>query len=319
VIRALDERGILQSIASKNDANAATAKLEELGLRDYFLFPEIHWDAKSNSVKRIQEALNIGLDTFILLDDQPFERDEVAQTHPEVECLDPAPFQMDYARVLDLPRLNPEFITPDSARRRLMYVEEQQRVTAEREFQGPSEEFLASLKMKFTIFSAQESDLQRAEELTVRTNQLNATGRTYSYDELNALCRSPDHQLLMCRLTDRYGDYGRIGLLLLEFGENVWTIKLLLMSCRVMSRGVGTVLLSYVLRAAHEAGVKLTAEFVDTGRNRLMYITYKFAAFEEVEKKENRLVLECNFTKIQPFPHYIEVDLKGVDVLPGIK
>jgi FkbH-like protein len=71
----------------------------------------------------------------------------------------------------------------------------------------------------------------------VRTNQLNTTGYTYSYAELEALRRSPGHLLLVAGLEDRFGGYGKIGLALVEKGAEFWTLKLLLMSCRVMSRG----------------------------------------------------------------------------------
>jgi FkbH-like protein len=99
--------------------------------------------------------------------------------------------------------------------------------------------------MVMTISPARGDDLERAEELTVRTSQLNSTGRTYSREQLAELGQSDDHRLLIARLEDRYGSYGRIGPALVETGDTHWTVKLLLTSCRVMSRGVGTVLLDH--------------------------------------------------------------------------
>lgn len=78
IIETLDERGILQSIASKNDAGCALAKLRELGLDEYFIYPQINWGNKSSSVKEIAKSINIGIDTLALIDDQAFERDEVS-------------------------------------------------------------------------------------------------------------------------------------------------------------------------------------------------------------------------------------------------
>src|SRR5579864_1392804 len=111
-----------------------------------------------------------------------------------------------------MPDMMPRFVTEDAARRRRMYLSDMVRVQAEREFVGASEEFLASLQMVFTIAPAREADLQRAEELTVRTHQLNTTGRTYSYAELNEFRQSPQHKLLIAGLEDKYGSYGKIGL-----------------------------------------------------------------------------------------------------------
>ncbi|GCE50438.1 HAD superfamily phosphatase (TIGR01681 family)/FkbH-like protein [Thermosporothrix hazakensis] len=303
VIKILDSRGILHSIASKNDHTTAMQKLEELGISQYFLYPQIHWDAKSSSLKAIASALNIGLDTLAFVDDQPFEREEVAFSLPEVLCIDSACL----STIPDLPAMKPRFITEDSQRRRQMYQSDILRKEAEKEFTGTNEEFLATLNMVFTISRAREADLQRAEELTVRTHQLNTTGRTYSYDELNQFRLSPDHLLLVAELQDKYGTYGKIGLALIHCQQHAWTIKLLLMSCRVMSRGVGTILMSYIMQEARKAGVHLLADFLVTERNRMMYVTYKFGGFRERERNGDMVLLENDLSHIQAFPDYATV------------
>jgi FkbH-like protein len=111
---------------------------------------------------------------------------------------------------------------------------------------------------------------------------------------------------MMARLEDRYGTYGHIGLTLVACGEEVWTLKLMLMSCRVMSRGVGSIMLSHVMNMAKDAGVRLQAEFVPTDRNRMMDITYRFAGFREVERVNNLVIFEHDLTNIQPYPNYVK-------------
>lgn len=303
ILKTLDQRGILNSIASKNDAATTLAKLQELSLSEYFLYPQINWNSKASSLREIARSLNIGIDTFAFIDDQPFERDEVAFELPEVLCID----ANDLEHLLDLPEMNPRFITEDSAKRRLMYLSDAQRDQAEKEFVGPDEEFLATLHMVFKINQARESDLQRAEELTVRTHQLNTTGYTYSYEELDALRQSNTHKLFISSLDDVYGTYGKIGLALVECGPTIWTIKLLLMSCRVMSRGVGTIMLNYILGLAKKQGVRLQAEFVSTDRNRMMLVTYRFGGFKQVHQDGNLLTFEHDLSQIQSFPDYVEV------------
>lgn len=304
MLEEFDSRGILHSIASKNNFEDAMEKLKEFEIDQYFLYPEIHWNPKSGSIANIQKNLNIGMDTLIFIDDQPFERDEVASIHPEVETMD----ALEYQQMLEKPRLNPKFITKDSKRRRLMYQEEMKRVVEEEEYKGPKEAFLASLNMKFVISEAVEEDLKRAEELTVRTNQLNATGRTYDYDELKAIMSSPTHKLFVCELTDKYGSYGKIGLSLIEETDEHWYLRLLLMSCRVMSRSVGSVLLSYIMKETERQGKRLLADFKQTGRNKRMYAAYRFSNFKEISNDGNgNIVFENDLSAIQPFPHYIEV------------
>ena len=306
VMKALDERGILQSVASRNDADAAMARLRALGIEEYFLYPQINWNAKGANVAQIAKSLNIGLDTFLFVDDQPFEREEVQHACPDVRVVDPA----DMEGLLDRPEMNPEFVTDDSKNRRRMYMADIQRNSAEAEFAGPSEEFLRSLDMRFVLGPCTEADLQRAEELTQRTNQLNTTGYTYDYDELNAFRSSPDHILMVAGLEDRYGTYGKIGLALVEkTSAEFWTLKLLLMSCRVMSRGVGTIMMNHVMRLTKDAGAKLRAEFKPNGRNRMMEVTYRFGGFREVERRGDLIIYEHGLETVQPFPEYVRVEL----------
>lgn len=298
----LDQRGILHSIASKNDHETAMRKLRELGLDEYFLYPQVNWSSKAANVQAIVAAINIGMDAVAFIDDDPFEREEIRHSLAEVLVLEATALH----GLTQREEFFPPFITEDSARRRQMYRADIERKKAEEEFVGPQEEFLASLQMKFSIAPAQEADLQRAEELTVRTHQLNTTGYTYSYDELNAFRNSPHHLLFTAGLEDKFGDYGKIGLVLVEKGAEVWTVKLLLMSCRVMSRGVGTILMNHILMLARDAGVRLQAEFRSNGKNRMMLITYKFGGFKEVEKAGDLIVFEHDLERIQPHPEWVD-------------
>lgn len=303
-IKRLDKMGVLHSIASKNDHETAIAKLREFGLEEFFLYPQINWNAKSESIRKIAKALNLGLSAFAFVDDQEFERAEVAHTVTDVTVIDVVDLDFE----LEKPDYIPRFVTDESAQRRGMYQAQIARDELEGDFVGTNEEFLASLEMTFTIEPARREDLQRAEELTVRTNQLNSTGRTYSYDELDALRESDDHLLLVASLTDKFGSYGKIGLALVEKGA-VWHLRMMLMSCRVMSRGVGMVMLNHIMGLAKGAGVDVQADFVETGRNRMMQITYAFAGFHEVSREGNRVVLQADLEGLQPPPPYVQLKI----------
>ncbi|GHT95238.1 hypothetical protein FACS1894116_10430 [Betaproteobacteria bacterium] len=301
----LDKRGILHSIASRNVREEALARLESFGLAEYFLYPQIDFGAKSQSVAVIAKALNLSVDSFAFIDDQPFERDEVQSSLPEVRVY-PAE---EVARLPELTEFTPRFVNQDSAQRRAMYKADISRKMEEEEFSGPQEAFLQGLQMRFQIAPVAAGDLERAVDLTERTNQLNATALTFDHDELDALSKSPQHLLHISSLEDKYGSYGRIGLSLVEKGEKYWTIKLLLMSCRVMNRGVGSIQLNYLIREALRAGKKLRADFVETTRNRMMYVTYKFAGFEEIASDGPRITLEYKGQDNMPpsFPDYLEI------------
>lgn len=303
IIRELDARGILQSIASKNDHDVAWPVIEAFGLSEYFLFPQISWESKAESVKTVAQCLGIGLDALAFIDDQEAERDEVRCFLPQVAVIDSA----DIGDILDRDDLQPYNITDEARSRRLIYRADIERTDAGEAFTGTRDEFLASLDMRLTIHPVGQDDLRRAEELTIRTNQLNTTGLTYSYEELDALSRSPSHLVLVAKLTDRYGSSGTIGLAVVEKNADLWTLWLLIMSCRVATRGVGTALIGHLVHRAATSGVRLRAAFAQTDRNRQMYIAYKFAGFRDSGEESGTAFLEHDFKRMPVLPSYLTI------------
>lgn len=124
VVKTLDARGVLQSLASRNFAESAMAKLDEFGLGDYFLAPQIGWIAKSAAIRAICAELNLAPDAIAFLDDDPFERDEVGFALPQVRCWEPA----DLLYLLDLPEVTYSTITVESSNRRSAYQQDAHRV-----------------------------------------------------------------------------------------------------------------------------------------------------------------------------------------------
>jgi methoxymalonate biosynthesis protein len=275
VITTLDSRGILQSIASKNDYDQAWQRLEEAGLAEYFVQPRIGWGRKSDSVREIADALQFAMGTIAFIDDQPTERAEVTFHHPEVRC-----YAAEQALTLPgLPELSPAAVTVDARNRRKMYQANARRDAEKESFNGPDEAFLRSLDLQMVIKRADDEDLSRVEELTLRTSQMNATGVHYPDAVLRGLIADPDHEVLTVTLTDRFGSHGAVGVLLLEYHPAVWHLKLLATSCRVVTFGAGSVLLNWLVDSAARAGAHLAADFRPTSRNRMMDVAYRFAGF----------------------------------------
>ncbi|MEU8825673.1 HAD-IIIC family phosphatase [Streptomyces sp. NPDC048636] len=277
IIAELDARGVLQSIASKNDHDMAWARLEKLGVAEYFVLPEIGWGPKSEAVRRIADTLNFALTTVAFIDDQPAERAEVTHHLPEVRCY-PAE---SVAELPGLPEFSPALRTVDSRRRREMYRAGFRREAARAEATGPDEDFLRTLALDLRIGRATDEELSRVEELTLRTSQMNATGVHYGDADLRRLLTDDAHEVLVVTLTDRFGPHGAVGVLLLERHPAVWHLKLLATSCRVVSFGVGATVLNWLTDQAAGADVHLVADFKPTDRNRMMEIAYRFAGFEE--------------------------------------
>lgn len=275
VISTLDSRGILQSVASKNDFDPAWKRLEDLGLAEYFVHPQIGWGRKSDSVSHIAEQLNFAANTIAFVDDLPSERAEVTFRAPEIRCY-PAE---QVTSLPDLPEFSPEVVTVDARRRRTMYQASFRRDAERESFAGPDEDFLRSLDLVMAIKRADEEDLSRVEELTLRTSQMNATGVHYSGEDLRGMLADPDREVLTVTLADRFGPHGAVGLMLLEYHPAVWHLRLLATSCRVVSFGAGAVIINWLIDQAAQAGAHLAADFRPTQRNRMMDIAYRFAGF----------------------------------------
>ncbi|MEU8207186.1 HAD-IIIC family phosphatase [Streptosporangium sp. NPDC049046] len=277
LIRVLDSRGILQSVASKNDHDHAWAKLEALGVAEYFVLPHIGWSPKSDSIRQIAEELRFALDTIAFIDDQAAERAEVTFHLPDVRC-----YSAEHvAELAGLPEFSPETVTEDARSRRLMYQAGFRRQAAKSGFTGPDEEFIRSLGLVMHIEHATAEHLARVEELTLRTSQMNATGVHYSRETLERLLDDPGHRVLVTSLSDRFGPHGAVGVILLELGRRTWHLKLLATSCRVVSFGAGTVILRWLIDQAARADAHLVADFRRTDRNRMMEIAYRFSGFTE--------------------------------------
>ncbi|WP_344981594.1 HAD-IIIC family phosphatase [Streptosporangium fragile] len=277
----LDQRGILQSIASRNDPNHAWSTLDRLGLTEYFILPRIGWGRKSDAIGEIIGELGFAEHSIAFIDDQPFERAEVAYFLPGVRCYaaDQIP------SLLELPEFSPPVVTADSRQRRMMYRARFRRDAEQASHQGPDEEFLKSLDMVMTIARARDQDLDRVEELTLRTSQMNATGIHYSAQTLRSFIADPDHEVLVVALSDKFGPHGAVGVILLERRPAALRIRLLATSCRTIAYGVGAALLRWIIEEARRAGVHVNADFRTTARNRMMEVAYRFAGLK---------VEECN-------------------------
>jgi methoxymalonate biosynthesis protein len=239
--------------------------------------PQIGWGLKSAGIQAIADRLAFAQHTIAFIDDQPAERAEVARRLPAVRCYpaDMAP------HLLDLPEFTPAMITKDSRNRRASYRANFARDTARNEYPGPDEDFLRTLDLRMTISRSDEQGLHRVEELTLRTSQMNATGVHYSHDTLSGLLSDPRHEVLVVSMSDRFGQHGAVGVMLLEIHQELWHLKLLATSCRVVSFGAGTVLLRWLSDQAARSGAHLAADFRKTERNRMMEVAYRFAGFTD--------------------------------------
>ena len=262
VFHSLDERGILISVASKNAPEDAMTKLRELGLDDYLLHPAIGWRPKSESVAELARRLDIGTDSLIFVDDNRFERAEVAAAVPGIEVLPDSALP----GLLDHPRLQGA-VTAESRRRRLMYREAGARAEAAAAYGSDYREFLRACEIRVEIRPPRPDEHQRIAELVQRTNQLNFSGRKYTPAEVGGLLADPRFDKLVLRCRDRYGDYGIVGFCLAAFEAGEIRVHDLMLSCRVQGKFIEEALFAELAVRQPRRAEAIAVNFVPTARN----------------------------------------------------
>jgi len=264
LIQELDRRGLLLSIASKNDHDHAWQKVEELGLSEYFLHPQINWRPKSENIERISAALNIGLNTFAFIDDNPFELEEVSRRFPEVTCI-----HVDGVDgLLDRPRFEGS-TSVEAKNRRRYYQEAIAREADQTEYRHDYNGFLASCKTRLEVSPYQNSDFDRVMELAQRTNQLNFSGTKYTRPEIARLLADDDFEKYVLRCSDKYGSYGTVGLGLVRRREREIRVEEFMLSCRVQGRLIEQAFFHYLLEHSNDNDFRrLRVNFNPTPRNK---------------------------------------------------
>lgn len=289
-MKMLDERGIIQSIASKNDYDLAWQVVERLGLSDYFLYPQIHWNAKSASIEQIAKNLNIGIDTFALIDDSVFERNQVTSALPQVRVYD--------VSEIDKLLAKPEFsvmVTEESRSRRAMYRAEEQRNQLMVNDNSGTVSFLKKCHLSITLFEPKtEEEITRCFELVVRTNQLNMSGKKYSEIEFHEVLNREEHKSFAFSCKDDFGSYGIVGFGQYEIQEGTLLFTEFAMSCRVAGKYVESALFSELLRK--EQCKTGTFAVNITKKNILLRRTLEEIGFEKKKETSDGVIYSFNDT-----------------------
>jgi FkbH-like protein len=273
-LRNLSARGILLAIVSKNNEadvrEAFEARAADLALGlDQFAGLKINWNEKAQSIRELAQELSLGLDSFVLVDDNPVECEAVRRQIPEVSVV-MAPIQ-DPWRVIEILSESRFFdaavVTEDDVNRLGEYKAQAHRAQLE-DGAGSREEFLGSLEIVCTFLSALDAPLSRAVQLLAKTNQFNLTTRRRSAAEIEEFAAATGGQAIVVRVRDRFGDAGVVGLALARNVADECHIDSLLLSCRVIGRGIETAMLSHIAENARRMGAqRVIGEFIPTKKN----------------------------------------------------
>jgi FkbH-like protein len=284
----LRERGIVLAISSKNDdriARAAFRNHPDMLLREeHIAVFQANWNDKATNLQATARALNIGIDSLVLIDDNPAERALVRQLLPEVAVPELGDDPAYYRRVvLAAGYFESTALSAEDRQRAGQYQANFKRVL----LQGATkdlEAYLRSLDMVITFGPFDAAGRARITQLINKTNQFNLTTQRYNEAQVEAMETSSDVWTLQARLADTFGDNGMISVLICRHNGDRWEIDTWLMSCRVLGRRVEDAVLNEVVEAAARAGVRtLVGLYRPTERNDMVREHYRKLGFIPTE------------------------------------
>lgn len=284
-IKKLKERGIILAVCSKNTEAIAKEPFEKhpdmvLRLEDFALFVA-NWENKADNIRRIRQVLNIGFDSMVFLDDNPFERNLVRTHIPEITVPELPEDPACYLEFLYTQNLfETVSFSEEDIKRTDQYRVEARRISDKMNFMNEAD-FLKSLDMKSDIQSFNPYNIPRVAQLSQRSNQFNLRTVRYTEDDVVRLANSDSYHPFTFSLEDKYGDNGLICVVVLRADSSRCAfIETWLMSCRVLKRGMEHFVLNEIVKFTKEHGFRfLQGEYIPTPKNGMVANHYKELGF----------------------------------------
>lgn len=287
-LKELKNRGIILAVCSKNNEDIAKEPFEKhpemiLRLDDISMFVA-NWEDKATNIRHIQETINIGMDSIIFIDDNPFERNLVKGMIPDITVPelpeDPALY-LSYLKSLNL--FETASYSENDKDRTKQYQAEVGRTTLQSNFEN-FDEYLKSLEMEATVHPFDEFEFPRISQLTQRSNQFNLRTIRYTEAEIEQIAKDDKYLTLSFSLKDKFGDYGLISVVIMEKqDEKTLFLNTWLMSCRVLKRGMEEFIINSIIETAKENGFsKVIGEYIPTPKNAMVEKIYSKLGFKDL-------------------------------------
>lgn len=300
-VKKLKQRGIIICVASKNDERTAKEPFERhpdmiLKLDDIAVF-QANWETKVDNIRTIQRILNIGFDSMVFLDDNPFERNIIRENIPDITVPELPENPEDYLEYLyGLNLFETASYSDEDKDRTKQYQVEAKRVSFSKTFTNESD-YLKSLNMVSTVSCFTKFNIPRVAQLSQRSNQFNLRTIRYTEKDIAAMKDHPDFINLCFTLEDKFGDNGLIAVVIMKAidAETVF-VDTWFMSCRVLKRGMECFILNTMVERAKEAGYKtIIGEYLPTAKNKMVenhYIDLGFAKIDDMPTSQYELDID---------------------------
>jgi FkbH-like protein len=287
----LRDRGVLLAVCSKNNediAKAGFAHPDSVLKLEHFSAFKANWDPKHDNILDIARELNLGVDSFVFVDDNPAERAIVEAQVPGIAVPNVGNDVTQYAAILDAARYF-ELVSlgKEDLMRARLYEENTQRAQLQQKFANYGE-YLDSLEMTAEIDVFNSTYMERIAQLTNKTNQFNLTTRRYTLPEIEAIAADRDHIGIYGKLTDRFGDNGLISIVLGRIEGPALHLDLWLMSCRVLKREMELAMLDTVVERARVRQVTtLFGYYRPTAKNAMVLYHYQKLGFQQISHDDS--------------------------------
>lgn len=310
-LRELRQRGIVLAVCSKNDEKNALLPFQShpdmvLQQDDITVFMA-NWNDKAKNIRNIQEILNIGFDSMVFLDDNPFERNLVRELVPGVIVPELPDDPSEYVRFLtELNLFETTTFSAEDLRRVEMYKQEAER-RVEASNYSSVEEFLESLDMRIVVSQFDSFHLPRIAQLMQRSNQFNLTTRRRSQAECERMMQEGSILPLYVKLSDRLGDHGLISVVILQVDGADLHITDWLMSCRVLQRGVQQYVMNEVFAFAASKGLtRVFGRYIPTAKNGMVRDFFRDFEFSRLSEENGETVWCMQVEDYKPYHVYIK-------------
>lgn len=294
ILKKMKDQGVMLAILSKNNMEDVEPVYKHPNMilqHEDFVAEIINWNPKSANIRLLAKDLNIGLDSFVFLDDNPAEREQMKTECSEVTVIE---FPKDSSQLPEtVERAYNEFflsleVTGEDTKKTVMYRAESQR-KAEMSTSSSVEDFLKKLEMVMDIHFMKAEEEKRVTQLTNKTNQFNVTTKRYSEEEIHSLASSDGSDIITVHMADKYGDQGLVAVLILKYESDEAEIDTFLMSCRVMGRNVEIEIVSNVKRMLERKGINaVRAKYLKTAKNAPVVELFEKLGFDVLASSEER-------------------------------
>lgn len=315
-ILSIHQRGILLAINSRNNLDEVLKVLRKhpyMILREkHFSSIEANWQNKVTNMKSIAKQLNIGLDSFIYFDDDPYQRDLIRKKLKEITVVDlPEDKSLYLKTIINLNDFNTLQITNEDKNRGKMYIWERKRKELEKNVSN-IDEFVKSLQVTIEIETANEHNIPRISQLSQKTNQFNVTTRRYLEDQIKIFHSSDRYIVLAANVKDKFGDYGLTGVVIIKKNFPDWIIDSFLLSCRILGRKIEESILAYLIKEAKNNKVqKLIGHFIKTEKNTPAKDFYRDNNFKFINKSGDIEEWEFNCKLNYRSPEHVKIIIKN--------